>query len=75
MAGGRSGVIAVAAAGVTVIGTTVLNTLNPALFYRIGASGRRQLRQGRRFATAGASQLTDLRRAAGFFIEPNLTAL
>lgn len=65
--------LAVVAAGVTVIGST-LNALNPALFYRIGAQvadsfGKVDV------ATAGASQLTDLRRAAGFFIEPNLTAL
>ncbi len=62
-----------AAVGITIVGMA-LNVLNPFLFHRIGASVADSVGKVD-FTTAGVSQVSAFRRAAGFYIEPNLTAL
>jgi O-antigen ligase len=61
-----------AAAGITLFGM-ILNWLNPAFFFRLGTVASSMGKVS--FESAGTDQISQMRRAAGFFIEANLTAL
>lgn len=69
----RFRLLAFAAVGVTAAGMA-FNWVNPFFFNRLGASVADSAGKVD-FATASLAQVGDFRRAAGFYIEPNLTAL